>query len=87
MAKRKAFLLRVDPQVHDSLRRWAEDELRSLNAQVESLLRQALQQAGRLDHEAEAPPAGRTPPGHTPPGAAPRMPPDQEKPRPDGEEN
>lgn len=47
MAERKAILLRLDPALHDALRRWADDELRSLNAQVEFLLRRALQQAGR----------------------------------------
>ena len=47
MAKRKAFLLRLDPKVHDAVRRWAEDELRSLNAQIEFLLRKALADSGR----------------------------------------
>jgi hypothetical protein len=54
--ERKSFLLRVDPKLHDALRRWADDELRSLNAQVESLLRQAVQKAGRLAQEQEKPP-------------------------------
>ncbi len=48
MAKRKAILLRLDPRVHDALRRWADDELRSVNAQVEYLLRRAVSEAGRL---------------------------------------
>ncbi len=48
MAKRKAFLLRLDPKVHDAMRRWAEDDLRSLNAQIEFLLRKALARRGRL---------------------------------------
>ena len=48
MAERKAILLRMDPRVHDALRRWADDELRSLNAQVEYLLRSDLARAGRL---------------------------------------
>ena len=48
MADRKAFLLRVDPALLDSLQRWAADDLRSLNAQIEFVLRRALQQAGRL---------------------------------------
>jgi len=47
VAERKAVLFRLDPKVHDALRRWADDELRSLNAQVEFLLRKALQDAGR----------------------------------------
>lgn len=46
--KRKAFLLRIDPKVHLALERWAADELRSLNGQIEFLLRQALLKAGRL---------------------------------------
>ena len=48
MSKREAFLLRLDPKVLDALRRWAADDLRSVNAQVEFLLRRALQDAGRL---------------------------------------
>jgi len=48
MAKRKSFLLRIDPELHDAIERWAADELRSVNAQIEYLLRQALRQAGRL---------------------------------------
>ena len=49
MAKeRKSFLLRVDPKLHDALRRWADDDFRSLNAQIEMLLRQVVQAAGRL---------------------------------------
>lgn len=48
MAKRKAFPLRLDPTVYESVRRWADDELRSVNAQIEFLLRKALRDAGRL---------------------------------------
>jgi len=48
VANRKAFLLRVEPKVYDAMERWAADELRSVNAQIEFLLRQALRQAGRL---------------------------------------
>jgi hypothetical protein len=48
MAERKTFLLRLDPAVHDALARWAADDLRSVNGQVEFLLRQALRDAGRL---------------------------------------
>ncbi|MED5525787.1 hypothetical protein [Gallaecimonas pentaromativorans] len=47
MAK-KAYPLRIDPQVLSALQGWADDELRSLNAQIEYLLRQALYQQGRL---------------------------------------
>ena len=48
MAERKAFLLRVEPALLEALQRWASDDLRSLNAQIEFLLRRALQQAGRM---------------------------------------
>ncbi len=48
MAERRPFLLRVDPSVLDALQRWAADDLRSLNGQIEFLLRRALQEAGRL---------------------------------------
>ena len=48
MSDRKAFLLRLDPAVHEALQRWSDDELRSLNAQIEFLLRRALLDARRL---------------------------------------
>ncbi|HMK99790.1 MAG TPA: hypothetical protein VK428_06345 [Acidimicrobiales bacterium] len=48
MSERRPVLLRLDPAVHDALVRWAGDELRSLNAQVELLLRRALADAGRM---------------------------------------
>lgn len=47
MAERRPFLLRVDPAVLEAVQRWANDDLRSLNAQIEFLLRRALQEAGR----------------------------------------
>ena len=53
MAQRNPFLLRMDQQVHEALERWARDELRSVNGQIEFLLRRALQQAGRLKSEDE----------------------------------
>ena len=53
MAERKNLLLRLDPAVHDALARWAADELRSTNAQIEFLLRHALAQAGRLPKGAD----------------------------------
>lgn len=63
MAERKPFLLRIDRAVLDGLQRWAADDLRSLNAQIEFVLRRALEQEGRLKPgrggEAEAPPARR----------------------------
>jgi hypothetical protein len=48
MPARKPFLLRVDPAVLEAVQRWAADDLRSLNAQIEYVLRDALQRAGRL---------------------------------------
>lgn len=48
MAERKSFLLRIDEQTLDLVRRWADDELRSLNGQIEFLLREALRARGRL---------------------------------------
>jgi hypothetical protein len=48
VADRKPFLLRLDPKTYAALDRWSGDELRSLNAQIEYLLRRALQEAGRL---------------------------------------
>ena len=48
MAERKPFLLRIDRAVLDGLQRWAADDLRSLNAQIEFVLRRALEQEGRL---------------------------------------
>jgi hypothetical protein len=47
VAERKPFLLRVDQSVLEAVQRWANDDLRSLNAQIEFLLRRALQDAGR----------------------------------------
>lgn len=47
MAERKPFLLRVDRDLLDAVQRWANDDLRSLNGQIEFLLRRALREAGR----------------------------------------
>ena len=54
MAERKPYVLRLDPIVYDALQRWAGDELRSLNAQIDFLLRRALEQEGRLPRELRA---------------------------------
>jgi hypothetical protein len=48
VAERKPFLLRLDPAVHEALQRWAGDELRSVNGQIEFLIRRALKEAGRM---------------------------------------
>ena len=64
MAKRESFLLRIDPKILAALRRWADDDLRSVNGQLDFLLRRALRESGRLpgdhrrgavsdDHDAE----------------------------------
>ena len=47
-ADKKPFLLRVDRALLDAVHRWADDDLRSLNGEIEFLLRDALQRAGRL---------------------------------------
>jgi len=47
VAERKPFLLRIDKALLDAMQRWAADDLRSVNAQIEFMLRQALKQAGR----------------------------------------
>jgi hypothetical protein len=52
VSERRQLLLRVDPAVHDALIRWANDEFRSLNAQIELLLRRALTEAGRMPKQA-----------------------------------
>ncbi|MFC4122638.1 hypothetical protein [Nonomuraea zeae] len=78
--ERKKLLLRLDPVVHDALAKWASDELRSTNSQIEFLLRRALTEAGRLPDGVERMrPRGR--PRKTPqdPGAQ-----DEEE-NPDGE--
>lgn len=62
MAERKSILLRLDPAVHDAIARWAGDELRSSNAQIEFLLRRALAAGGRLPSNAgQLPKRGRPP--------------------------
>jgi hypothetical protein len=48
LTKRDSFLLRIDPQILDALRRWADDDLRSVNGQIEFLLRLALGEARRM---------------------------------------
>jgi hypothetical protein len=53
VAERKAFLLRVDPALLEALQRWADDDLRSVNGQIEYLLRQALLGAKRLPKKVE----------------------------------
>jgi hypothetical protein len=56
MAEPKRFLLRLDPRLFEALRRWAKDDLRSINAQIEYLLTEQARRAGRLPHERRKPP-------------------------------
>jgi hypothetical protein len=67
VSERKSILLRLDPAVHDALARWAADELRSTNAQIEYLLRRALADSGRLPSRV----APMRKPGRPPGGGSP----------------
>ncbi|MET9518685.1 hypothetical protein [Streptomyces sp. NPDC002994] len=71
--QRKQVLLRLDPAVYDAVARWASDELRSANAQIEFLLRRALSETGRLPGGAGPIPRRGRPP--KPPDADPEPPP------------
>ena len=62
MDDRRQVLLRIDPAVHDALAHWAADEFRSLNAQIEMLLRRALDDAGRMPKKAAPLPRRGRPP-------------------------
>ena len=55
MATKKSFVLRIDPEVSNALERWAADEFRSMNGQIEFLLSQALKKAGRLPSKKKKP--------------------------------
>jgi hypothetical protein len=68
VSERKGVLLRLDPAVHDALARWAADELRSTNAQIEFLLRRALGDAGRMPSQAGKMRGPGRPPRETQPG-------------------
>ena len=61
MAERKTFPLRIDEQILEGLRRWADDDLRSLNGQIEFLLREALERAGRWKKAGEESGGGAKP--------------------------
>lgn len=61
MSERRAFLLRTDPALLDALQRWADDDLRSLNAQIDFLLRAALAKAGRAPKAKPSPSSKKTP--------------------------
>ena len=69
MAERKTFLLRLPPELMDEMNRWAKDEIRSLNAQIEYVLRDAVQRRkGDRAAKARGPKPGRSP-GDARPGA------------------
>jgi hypothetical protein len=53
MAEKKKFLLRIDPELYEALERWAADEFRSVNAQIEFVLRESVRRAGRLKAKAQ----------------------------------
>jgi hypothetical protein len=55
MADSKRFLLRLDPRLFEAIRRWADDDLRSINAQIEYLLTEQARRAGRLPHPRRRP--------------------------------
>jgi len=61
-SERRKLLLRIDPAVHDALVRWAAADFRSLNAQIEMLLRRALDDAGRMPRQAGPMPKRGRPP-------------------------
>ena len=63
--ERKQVLLRIDPDVHDALARWAAAEFRSLNAHVEMLLRRALEESGRMPRHARPLPRRGRPPAQS----------------------
>ena len=67
MAERKPFLLRIDPAVLDAVQKWADDELRSMNGQIEYILRQALLERKRLkERQVNAEPPSPPPPDQQP---------------------
>ena len=51
MAQKKSFALRIDPKLYAAIERWAEDEMRSVNAHIEFVLREAVRKNGRLKEE------------------------------------
>lgn len=58
MAEKKAYPLRISPAVLEAMQKWADDELRSVNAQIEYVLRESLRKAGRLPKK-DAPATGK----------------------------
>jgi len=62
MAEKKKFLLRIDEGIYSALEKWAADDLRSINAQIEFLLKEALKKAGRQKEEPPTPASQELPP-------------------------
>lgn len=62
LAEKKAYPLRISSDVLDAMQRWAQDELRSVNAQIEYVLREALRKSGRMSAAPTKPPEGESPP-------------------------
>ncbi|KUH35760.1 MULTISPECIES: hypothetical protein [Streptomyces] len=79
--ERKQVLLRLDPAVYEALARWASDELRSANSQIEFLLRRALSEAGRMPSSPTPLPRRGRPPKEPPAGQPPAPPPHPTRPR------
>ncbi len=68
MAENKRFLLRLDPRLFDAIRRWASDDLRSINGQIEYLLTEQARRAGRLPHRRVERPGEESDPTSPDPG-------------------
>jgi hypothetical protein len=66
MPESKRFLLRLDPRLFEALRRWAYDDLRSINAQIEYILTEQVRKAGRLPHQPRRHRTGETGEGSEP---------------------
>jgi hypothetical protein len=60
MATRKSYALRIDAKTFEAMQRWAKDDLRSLNAQIEFVLRESLRKSGRLKDAREEKGAGKS---------------------------
>lgn len=64
MAEKKKFLLRIDDALYAALEKWAADDFRSINSQIEFLLKDALKKSGRLNNNSQSTQIN----GHNPPG-------------------
>jgi hypothetical protein len=64
MKPRKSFLLRISPQLYEAVDAWAQQEFRSVNAQIEYILKEAVRKTGRIVAESPEPPASQEAPSH-----------------------